>query len=347
MRYYFVSAKFKIFGVFGVSMNFFFKNIFILLFLLFIPFNCFSGLKKTITGFFSGGVIGAASSLLVVKNKKNDVITEDDYDHYRSFDIKPVEKETSMNNVTFNDIVGIDDAIEEVKTVVDFLQYPEKYKRLGAKIPKGILLQGPPGNGKTLLARAIANETNCNFFYESGSAFVEMYVGVGAKRIRELFDKARKSKPAIIFIDEIDAVAGVRRDAGSNEEYHQTLIELLCQLDGFNKDDSIIVIAATNKVYSLDKALMRPGRFTKIINISKPNKKARQEILEFYINKLPRVEIKYSAIENIAQKTLYFSAADLENLVNEATLNAVKKNSDKLTQEHFSFALEKTLKRNR
>ena len=327
-------------------MNFLLKNAFISLLLLLIPFNCFSGLKKTVVGFFSGGVIGVASSLLVSSNKRNDVTVEDDYDQYRSFNIKPIVKEVSTNNITFDDIVGIDDAIDEVKTVVDFLQNPDKYERLGAKIPKGILLQGPPGNGKTLLARAIANETNCDFFYESGSAFVEMYVGVGAKRIRELFDKARKSKPAIIFIDEIDAIGAAQRGIGSNEEYRQTLNELLCQLDGFNKDNSIVVIAATNNAYALDKALMRPGRFTKIVNVPKPNEKARQEILEFYINKLPRVEIKYSDIEKISKKAFHFSAADLENLVNEATLNAVNKNSDKLTQEHFYFALEKTLKRN-
>lgn len=324
-------------------MSFLLKRVYIFIFSFFLTLNCFSGLKKTIKGFLSGGVIGVASNLLLL-NSKNRQVPSDGFDNYKSFQVKAVE---SKNDVTFDDVIGIDDAIDEVKTVVDFLQNPEKYKRLGAKIPKGILLQGPPGNGKTLLARAIANETNCNFFYESGSAFVEMYVGVGAKRVREIFDKARKNKPSIIFIDEIDAIGATQRRIGSNEEYRQTLNELLCQLDGFNKDSSIIVIAATNNAYSLDKALMRPGRFTKIINVPKPNEKSRKEILQFYINKLPRVNIKYSEIENLANKTASFSGADLENLVNEAVLYAVNKNSDKLTLEHFSFALEKTLNQNR
>ncbi|MFH1461482.1 MAG: AAA family ATPase [bacterium] len=325
---------------------FFIKKFLIFIFLIFIELICFPSIKKEISGFLSGGLIGLTSRIIISVNKKNGNIAEDNVvNDYKSFNTKGIKSKSEKDKITFDEIIGIDDAKEEVKMVVDFLQNPEKYKRLGAKIPKGILLEGPPGNGKTLLARAIANETNSSFFYESGSAFVEMYVGVGAKRLREIFDKARKNKPALIFIDEVDAIGASQRGIGGNEEYRQTLNEFLCQMDGFNKDESVIVIGATNNAFALDKALTRPGRFTKIINIPTPDQKARGDILKFYINKLPRVEIEYSYIEQLAQKTNFFSAAELENLVNEAALHAVNKNLDKVFQENLDFALQKTLKR--
>ncbi|MBD3273561.1 AAA family ATPase [Candidatus Dependentiae bacterium] len=331
-------------------MKFFNKTFLIFLFLVY-SIDCSAKLNKSLTRFLGGGFIGVFSDFIFSKKKKSNKsenfnnFNDDIFSNKKNFNILP--ENNKKNDVTFKDIIGIDEVKEEVKIVVDFLQNPKKYKCLGAKIPKGILLQGPPGNGKTLLARAVANETNCSFFYESGSSFVELYVGVGAKRIRELFDKAGKNKPAIIFLDEIDAIGGANRGIGSNEEYRQTLNEFLCQLDGFKKDDQIILIAATNNAYALDKALMRPGRFTKIIKVPMPDEAARREILEFYTKKLPSVKVRYSVIEDISKQTINFSAADLENLVNEAALHAVKQNSDKVTEENFYFALEKTLNRNK
>jgi cell division protease FtsH len=207
------------------------------------------------------------------------------------------------------------------------------------------LLQGPPGNGKTLLAQAIANEAGFNFYTESASAFVELYVGAGAKKIRELFDKARNNKPAIIFIDEIDAIGAANRGIGGNEEYRQTLNQLLVELDGFSKDNSVIILAATNNADALDSALKRPGRFTKIINIPLPDEKARRDILNLYIKKLPIFDITPETMTILINRSLGFSAAELKNIVNEATLRAVELNAQKVTNEHFIFGLEKTEQR--
>jgi ATP-dependent Zn protease len=325
----------------GVGM----KKIISFILLILIQTNVFGGAKKILKGFFSGGFIGAATSSIIPSSKKDNYVLD-----YKSntgsneFQVKSFDNSQEPDKVYFKDVIGIDDKKEEVMTVVDFLQSPEKYKRLGAKMPKGILLNGPPGNGKTLLARAIANESNCNFFYESGSSFVEVYVGTGAKRVRELFEQARKNKPALIFIDEIDAVGG-KRGYSTNKEHDQTLTELLCQLDGFLKDDGIVFIGATNNSKALDKALLRPGRLTKIINIPSPDEKSRYEILEYYVGKLPSVEVGYDYLKYLAEQTLYFSAAELENLINEAALNAVKTNSNMVKEEHLGFALKKVLMR--
>lgn len=256
------------------------------------------------------------------------------------------ENSSSSNKVTFDDIAGIDSVVTEVKEVVDFLKNPQKYKDLGAKLPKGILLVGPPGTGKTLLAKAIANESGCSFHYASAASFVELYVGQGSKHVRELFEKANKQKPAIIFIDEIDAVGAVGRGTGANEEYRQTLNELLCQMDGFQENSSILVIGATNNDQALDKAIKRPGRFTRIIKITKPDKKARQEILLHYIKKLPKIDLTVEDIENLANNTLGFSSAELENLVNEAAIFAVRENADTVNKKYFDLALIKTKQRN-
>lgn len=305
--------------------------------LLLIPFDIRSSIKRSLKGFLSGGGIGFVVSG-ITSNKPSSVAKRD-------VSSIPFKQFNGENPVTFNDIAGIDKAIEEVKTVVDFVKEPERYKSLGAKFPKGILLQGPPGNGKTLLARAIANEAGFNFYYESASSFVEIYVGTGAKRVRDIFDQARKNKPSILFIDEIDAIGAVKRGDGGNEEYRQTLNELLCQLDGFNKDDSLIVIAATNNAYALDRALKRPGRFTRIIDVPMPDDKARKDILNLYIRKLPKVDIEDDYIDLLVNGTYGFSAADLENLVNESALHAVSMRADKILKEHFDFGLEKTLNR--
>ncbi len=251
------------------------------------------------------------------------------------------DKSENKDNVSFDDVIGLSEPIREVKEVVDYLKNPDKFKAMGAKMPKGILLEGPPGTGKTLIARAIANEAGCNFYYESASSFVEMFVGVGAKRVREIFEKAKRNKPAVIFIDEIDAIGAANRGIGGNEEYRQTLVALLTEMDGFNKEDSIVIIAATNNALALDKALKRPGRFTRMIHISLPDKDSRKEILQYYIKKLPRVEFGDSMIENLATKTAGFSGADLENLVNEAVMLAVRENAEFVQQIHFEAALKK------
>ena len=253
-------------------------------------------------------------------------------------------KKNKENKVYFKDVVGLNDVLCEVTEVVDFLKNPQKFKDFGAKMPKGILLEGPPGTGKTLIARAIANESGCNFYYESASSFVEMFVGVGAKRVRELFDNARKGKPSIVFIDEIDAIGAASRGTGGNEEYRQTLNQLLTELDGFEKDDSIIVIAATNNANALDKALKRPGRFTRIIKVPRPDKDGRRDLLLYYVNKLPKVKMEETEIEEFVNKTTGFSGAELENLVNEAAMHAVRANASVVEKDHFEQAYKKIIK---
>jgi cell division protease FtsH len=244
---------------------------------------------------------------------------------------------------TFDDVVGLENIITEVKEVVEFLKNPDKFKSVGARVPRGILLEGPPGTGKTLIARAIAHEAGCNFLYEPGSSFVEMYVGVGSQRVRDLFNRARKNKPTIIFIDEFDAIGAVARGVGANEEYRQTMNELLCQLDGFQSDDSIIVIAATNYAKALDPALTRAGRFDRILKISLPNLKSRKQILTHYKNKLPSAQVTDQCIDETALKTNGMNGADLRNLVNEAALAAVREGQATVIDKHFVAGMEKVL----
>lgn len=226
---------------------------------------------------------------------------------------------------------------EDIKEVVDFVQSSEKFASIGAKMPKGLLLVGPPGTGKTSIARAIAEEANAEFFNASGTDFIEIYVGTGAKRIRDLFEKARAiNKKAIIFIDELDAIGGIR-SGETNSEYRNTLNELLNQMDGFNQNDQVTVIAATNTPESIDPALKRAGRFDKIIFIDLPNEKSRLQILELYSK-----DIKYSNKVNfldMAEKTLGFSPAELRNLVNEAAILAVRENFKEVMPSHFYKAL--------
>ncbi len=228
------------------------------------------------------------------------------------------------NKVTFNDVAGADEEKAELQEVVDFLQNPDKYTRLGAKIPKGILLVGPPGTGKTLIAKAVAGEANVRFLSISGSDFVELYVGVGASRVRDLFDQAKKQAPAIIFIDEIDAV-GRQRGAGlggGHDEREQTLNQLLVEMDGFNSNEGVIVIAATNRVDILDRALLRPGRFDRQVYVGAPDTKGREAILKVHARNKPLSDdVK---LDVIAKQTAGFTGADLQNLLNEAALRAAK-----------------------
>jgi len=244
---------------------------------------------------------------------------------------------------TFDDVAGVEAAKEDLKEVVEFLKDPTRFTRLGAKIPTGALLVGPPGTGKTLLARAVAGEAGVPFYTISGSDFVEMFVGVGASRVREMFAEARKQAPCIIFIDEIDAVGRHRGvgTSGGHEEREQTLNQLLVEMDGFEGDEGIIIIAATNRPDVLDKALLRPGRFDRQIEVPYPDIQGREKILEVHMKGKPiaaDVEIKY-----VARGTPGFSGADLMNLVNEAALLSARRNKLKITQREFEDARDKVL----
>ncbi|MEW6116091.1 MAG: ATP-dependent zinc metalloprotease FtsH [Nitrospirota bacterium] len=245
--------------------------------------------------------------------------------------------------VTFADVAGVEEAKTEVEEIIEFLKDPQKFSRLGGKIPKGVLLVGPPGTGKTLLAKAIAGEAGVPFFSISGSDFVEMFVGVGASRVRDLFEQAKKNAPCIIFIDEIDAV-GRHRGAGlggGHDEREQTLNQLLVEMDGFEGNEGIIIIAATNRPDVLDPALLRPGRFDRQIVVPVPDVKGRHEILKVHTKNIPITE--EVNLEKIARGTPGFSGADLANLVNEAALIAARKSKDKVDMTDFEFAKDKVL----
>ncbi len=245
--------------------------------------------------------------------------------------------------VTFADVAGVDEAKEDLVEVVDFLRDPSKFQRLGGKIPKGALLVGPPGTGKTLIARAVAGEANVPFFTISGSDFVEMFVGVGASRVRDMFEQAKKNAPCIIFIDEIDAV-GRHRGAGlggGNDEREQTLNQLLVEMDGFEANEGVIIIAATNRPDVLDPALLRPGRFDRQITVGNPDVKGREHILKVHMAKVtlaPDVDAK-----TVARGTPGFSGADLANLVNEAALLAARRDKRMVTQAEFEDAKDKVM----
>ena len=249
----------------------------------------------------------------------------------------------SKQKVSFADVAGADEEKEELREIVDFLQTPQKYLDLGARIPKGVLLVGPPGTGKTLLAKAVAGEAGVQFLSISGSDFVELYVGVGASRVRDLFDQAKKEAPAIVFIDEIDAV-GRQRGAGlggGHDEREQTLNQLLVEMDGFEANDGIIVMAATNRADILDKALLRPGRFDRQVYVGLPDVKGREEILKVHTRKKPLAPDV--SLKVIAQRTAGFAGADLENLVNEAALLAARRGRKAITMEDIEEASMKVM----
>ena len=245
--------------------------------------------------------------------------------------------------VTFADVAGCDESKQELEEIIDFLKDPSKFQRLGGRIPKGVLMVGPPGTGKTLLAKAVAGEANVPFFSISGSDFVEMFVGVGASRVRDMFAQAKKNAPCLLFIDEIDAV-GRHRGAGlggGNDEREQTLNQLLVEMDGFDDNQSVLLIAATNRPDVLDPALLRPGRFDRQVTVSNPDIKGREEILKVHVKKVPLA--KDVNLTTVARGTPGFSGADLANLVNEAALLAARKNKRKVTLKDFDEAKDKVL----
>jgi len=248
-----------------------------------------------------------------------------------------------QKKVTFKDVAGVDEAKEELQEIIEFLREPQKFQKLGGRIPKGVLLMGPPGTGKTLMARAIAGEANVPFFSISGSDFVEMFVGVGASRVRDLFEQGKKNAPCIIFIDEIDAV-GRHRGAGlggGHDEREQTLNQLLVEMDGFESNDGVILIAATNRPDVLDPALLRPGRFDRRVVVSRPDVRGREGILRVHTRKIPVSEDV--DIQTLARATPGFSGADLANLVNEAALLAARNNQRFVTMADFESSKDKVL----
>ncbi|MCR1897758.1 ATP-dependent zinc metalloprotease FtsH [Irregularibacter muris] len=256
--------------------------------------------------------------------------------------LRQEEKKEGNNQqkVYFDDVAGLDEVKDDLKEIADFIKNPEKYDKMGAKIPKGIMFHGPPGTGKTLIASAISGETEAGFIYASGSEFVEKYVGVGASRIRSLFEKAKKQAPCVIFIDEMDAI-GVSRSSDNNSERDQTLNQLLVELDGFNRYDNVIVIGATNRLELLDEALLRPGRFDRHIYIGNPNVKSREEILKVHLRNKP-LDKKVN-IKDIARKTHGMSGAHLANIVNEAAIFAVRENLATIGPEQFNLAIERVV----
>ncbi|MDR3504723.1 MAG: ATP-dependent zinc metalloprotease FtsH [Acidocella sp.] len=273
-----------------------------------------------------GGRMGGAGGMLAVGKSRARVYAESDV------------------AVRFKDVAGVEEAKAELKEVVDFLKDPAAYGRLGAHIPKGVLLVGPPGTGKTLLARAVAGEANVPFFSISGSEFVEMFVGVGAARVRDLFEQARKSAPAIIFIDELDSLGRARNAAipgGGNDEKEQTLNQLLAEMDGFDPSSGVVLLAATNRPEILDPALLRAGRFDRQILVDRPDKAGRVQILKLHMHKV-KLAPGVSA-EEIAALTPGFTGADLANLVNEAALLATRRQAEAVTLEDFNDAVERII----
>lgn len=246
------------------------------------------------------------------------------------------------NKITLSDVAGLKEEKEELEEIVEFLREPDKFTKVGARIPKGVLLEGPPGTGKTLLAKAIAGEANVPFFSISGSDFVEMFVGVGASRVRDLFAEAKKNLPCIVFIDEIDAVARKRGTGmgGSHDEREQTLNQLLVEMDGFGENEGIIVLAATNRVDILDPAIMRPGRFDRKIMVGTPDVGGREEILKIHAKNKPLAEDV--DLEHIAQTTAGYTGADLENLLNESAINAAKADRQYINEDDVKKAFIKT-----
>ena len=256
-----------------------------------------------------------------------------DLDTIMSSPIKP-----AISSIKFKDVAGIEEVKEELSEIVDFLKNPSKYRNFGIKLPKGVLLVGPPGVGKTMIAKAVAGEASVPFFYQSGSSFVQIYVGIGAKRVRELFAYAKKYAPSIIFIDEIDAV-GKARGGFRNDERESTLNQLLSEMDGFEDSSGVIVIAATNKIEVLDEALLRSGRFDRRVFVSLPNKEEREAIINIYLkDKKHKVYTK-----NIAEITVGFSGAALSTLVNEAAINALKRGSFYIEESDFYAVRDKVL----
>lgn len=298
-------------------------NLFTRIFALILPALFFIGIWLLVMRYFAkkGGMGG---SFMTVGKSKAKIYVEDD------------------TKKTFADVAGVDEAKEELSEVVSFLKNPEQFTRLGARMPKGILLVGPPGTGKTLLAKAVAGEAGVPFFSISGSEFVEMFVGVGAARVRDLFEQARTKAPCIIFIDELDALGKIRSGGRiqGNDEKEQTLNQLLVEMDGFDSRSGIVLLSATNRPEILDPALLRSGRFDRQVLVDRPDKGGRIAILKVHLRKIKKIDPDLD-LDTIASMTTGFSGADLENLVNEAALVATREDANEVSLRHFSSAIER------
>src|SRR5438132_719932 len=256
--------------------------------------------------------------------------------------VKPAQLQAdSASTVSWTDVAGAEEAKAELLEVVDFLRHPKQFERLGARVPKGILLYGPPGTGKTLLAKAVANESGAAFYSQSASAFVEMFAGLGASRIRKLFKEARKHAPSIVFIDELDAVGAARTGHGFNREQDQTLNQLLVELDGFGVTDQVVVMGASNRLQALDPALLRPGRFDRQVLVAPPDLKGREEILRVHVRGKPLASnIDLAAV---ARQTAGLTGADLANIANEAAIFAGRRRLEQIGQAEFESARERVV----
>lgn len=296
--------------------------------------------------FVTNNVIGTkiffaitAISLLVyyLRSNKKDLLVTASVSDSIAFEEK---NKRNKSDTSFKDIAGLEEVKEELSEVISFFNNHEKFTKMGAKIPSGILFYGPPGTGKTMLAKSVAGESKSNFIYASGSEFVEKYVGVGAKRIRSLFERAKKDSPTIIFIDEIDAI-GTRRNSDNNNEKDQTLNQLLIEMDGFSKDENVVVIGATNRLDLLDKALLRPGRFDRHIYVGNPNSHSREKIFDIHTKNKPL----HPSVDTLklAKKTHGFSSAQLANIVNEAAIIAVRHDKNKIDEDDFNAAIERVV----
>src|SRR5919201_3059587 len=248
---------------------------------------------------------------------------------------------TSNQSVTWVEVAGLEEAKEEMQEVVDFLRHPDRFQRLGAKVPKGILLYGPPGTGKTLLAKAVAHESGAQFYSQSASSFVEMFAGLGAARIRKLFETARKNAPSIVFIDELDAVGAARTGHGLNREQDQTLNQLLVELDGFNTGEKVVVMGASNRIQDLDPALLRPGRFDRQVLVSPPDPAARESILGVHTEGKPLADDV--DLKQVARQTAGLTGADLANIANEAAICAGRWRKQRIGQAEFDQAMERVV----
>ena len=256
--------------------------------------------------------------------------------------VKPAKLEASASSsVTWDDVAGVEEAKAELQEVVDFLRYPKRFQRLGARVPKGILLYGPPGTGKTLLAKAVAKESGAKFYSQSASAFVEMFAGLGASRIRKLFEEARKNAPAIVFIDELDAVGTARAGGGFNREHDQTLNQLLVELDGFDEDAQVVVMGASNRLQDLDPALLRPGRFDRQVLVSPPDLVGREKILGVHTRGKPlAADVELNLV---ARRTAGLTGADLANICNEAAIFAGRLELKQIRMQDFEDAMERVV----